>query len=145
LVAGATSIVQGALPKVLTPVANSADEASLNQFMDHYHEILRHNAKLCFELPNHCPALKVAQPKGAMYAMMSIDFNQLDGSMTNDEEFSKQLLQEENLIILPGACFSMPATARLVICPPADILSEAMQRITAFCARHKHVVSSADC
>jgi tyrosine aminotransferase len=89
--------------------------------------------------------LKLRSRRGAMYAMMSIDFNQLDGSMTNDEEFSKQLLQEENLIILPGACFSMPATARLVICPPADILSEAMQRITAFCARHKHVVSSADC
>lgn len=139
LVLGATSIVQGALSAVLTPVPDSEDAKSLAQFHHRYCDNLKENARLCGDLATRCPALKIAKPRGAMYAMISIDFTLLDGSMANDEEFSKQLLAEENLIILPGACFKMAGTARLVICPPAPVLSEAMDRIVSFCHRHRRV------
>ncbi|RYY71798.1 hypothetical protein EON63_21420, partial [archaeon] len=53
--------------------------------------------------------------------------------MSDDADFAGQLLQHENVFLLPGQCFSMPNYVRLVICPPEEILREALERMMAFC------------
>ncbi len=128
--------MQGALPRALTPIQGSADAISLSSFLEKYMTLLRTNAALCVSLLEDCPHVDVLQPKGAMYAMIRINFSLLDGTMEDDAIFSQRLLAEENLIILPGQCFGMPGYARIVTCPPADVLTEALSRVKAFLGRH---------
>lgn len=122
------------MPKLLTPTPE--DAAILQEFSVRYMNILRSNSELCVEMLKECPPIRVVRPKGAMYVMFGIDFAQLDGTMQDDAEFSQKLLQEENLIILPGQCFGMHNFVRLVTCPPSDVLIVALNRIKDFCARH---------
>jgi len=42
---------------------------------------------------------------------------------------------------LPATIFNFPNYIRLVICPPPEKLTEACDRIAAFCARHKAVLN----
>jgi len=67
-------------------------------------------------------------------------------------EFAQKLIDEENVLCLPGECFFKsgfvrigihilsgfvgPAHVVLVISHPADILKEACERMTNFCNRH---------
>ncbi len=54
----------------------------------------------------------------------------------DDLEFSKLLLEEEMVFVLPGKIFKMQDYVRLVVTPPPDKLTEACDRIEAFCKRH---------
>lgn len=140
---GACSLVQAAIPRVITPQPNSADEASLNAFNDHYKEVLRSNAAICMEECAKCPEMTCIQPRGAMYVMVRVEFDRLEG-FADDTDFSAKLLVEENVFVLPGQCFSMPSFFRLVTCAPPEILREAIMRTTDFCARHRKTEVMAD-
>lgn len=133
---GASSLLQAALPHVLSATPGSKDAQSLQQFMDHYMGILSVNGQLCVEEAKSCPELSVIQPKGAMYTMIRIEMDRLEG-ITDDADFARKLLQEENLFILPGACFNMPNFVRLVICPPPEVIQESFARLRSFCARYR--------
>jgi tyrosine aminotransferase len=63
--------------------------------------------------------------------------------------FAQKLIDEENVLCLPGECFFKPAFIRIgnfnprgaffltvVISHPADILKEACDRMIKFCERH---------
>jgi len=63
--------------------------------------------------------------------------------------FAQKLMDEENVLCLPGECFFTPGFVRigmifirksdltfLVISHPEDIIREACDRITEFCQRH---------
>jgi tyrosine aminotransferase len=97
-----------------------------------------------------------------MYAMVKIDIAALK-DIDDDCIFSQKLLQEENLLCLPGIvltislyisisliylsylstylsigqCFGMPNFIRLVTCAPADKITDAFERISIFCQNHK--------
>jgi len=133
---GANTLIQGALPKVLTPSAGSEDSLALSTFHTFYLNLLRENSLLCENVLADCPQVQMIRPKGAMYAMMQVNFDKLDGTMLDDTTFSQVLLREENLIVLPGQCFCMPNYVRLVVCCPSDVLTVALNRIKAFCVRH---------
>lgn len=119
--------------------------------MDHYNSSLKSflagNAEICLEELSNCPYLKVIKPCGALYVMVeilvdSIDFGRMNGSndsVTENKDvlFANCLLQEQNLFILPGKCFDMPNFIRLVICPPPDVLRDALSRLKFFCEEHK--------
>lgn len=76
------------------------------------------------------------QPQGAMYAMIRIRIDRFNETVQNDVDFAKLLLQEENVIVLPGICFGMPNAFRVVFCAPIPVLQEAADRIQQFCLRH---------
>jgi tyrosine aminotransferase len=128
--------VQAAVPRVLTPQPGSKDELSLRSFNAHYSEVLRSNASICMEECAKCPELTCIQPRGAMYVMVRVELDRLVG-FTDDTDFSSRLLMEENVFVLPGQCFNMPSFFRLVTCAPPEILREAIQRATDFCARYR--------
>ena len=134
--AGACSLVQAAIPRVLCPHPGSRDDISLRAFNDHYKELLRSHAAVCMEECARCPELTCIQPNGAMYVMVRVEFDRLYG-FTDDKDFSSRLLTEENVFVLPGQCFSMPNYFRLVTCAPPERLREAIKRTSAFCARYR--------
>jgi aspartate/methionine/tyrosine aminotransferase len=72
------------------------------------------------------------KPKGAMYAMCTIDFNYLSPEVDSSSKFCELLAAEEGLLVLPSECFSATGSFRIVICNPVEVLEEAMDRIQAF-------------
>jgi tyrosine aminotransferase len=60
--------------------------------------------------------------------------------------FAQKLMDEENVLCLPGECFFTPGFVRIgkrpysrsnvVISHPEDIIREACDRINTFCERH---------
>jgi tyrosine aminotransferase len=72
-----------------------------------------------------------------MYTMVQVDISRLDSSIQDDLDFTKLLLKEENVFVLPGRAFgaSIPCF-RVVFCASQDLLRQASERIADFCARH---------
>lgn len=134
---GANSLIQGTLPRILCPPEGSSDHASLKAFNDRYKSILRDNALMVKNAFADTSALTPVVPHGAMYAMIGIEMSQFDPvEIPDDAVFARLLLQEENLFVLPGKCFGLDNFVRLVMCPPAEMLQDACERMKAFCARH---------
>lgn len=137
IVLGANSLIQSAIPRVLTPAAGSEDKLKMDEFKTNYMSVLDANAKLCVSLGETCPELTVIEPDGAMYAMIGIDIASLDDAIDDDASFATQLLTEQNLFVLPGQCFGMKNYIRLVTCCPQEIIQEAFERLVAFCIAHR--------
>ena len=82
-----------------------------------------------------------------MYAMVQININMFDDMITDDVSFMKLLLDEENVVVLPGFAFGLGGdnnadttyVFRVVYCAPEHILIAASQRIASFCHRHKQL------
>jgi tyrosine aminotransferase len=66
-----------------------------------------------------------------MYVMLRVDIDSLAG-IKDDAEFAKQLLVEQNLVVLPGQCFGMRGFVRLITCPTEVTMREAFARIKIF-------------
>lgn len=142
LILGANSVVQACIPRMLTQDSSSADYRALKEFNAAYLNILRTNAELCVSEVEKCnealgvPLLTISKPTGAMYAMIGINMDMLDAEVSDDAEFSRLYLSEENVSLLPGQCFGMLNFIRLVICPSPAIIVDAFERLHAFCKRH---------
>jgi tyrosine aminotransferase len=99
--------------------------------------ILRENAEVVKGAFTDCPAITPVIPHGAMYAMIGINMECFDpADISDDATFASKLLQEENLFLLPGKCFSSDNYVRLVMCCPSEMIEDACGRIKAFCGRH---------
>ena len=68
--------------------------------------------------------------------MVRISVNALVG-IKDDTDFAQQLLQEENLVVLPGACFGIKNFVRILTCPSKDVVSESIDRMNNFCAKRR--------
>ncbi|OQR80670.1 tyrosine aminotransferase [Achlya hypogyna] len=135
LILGANSLVQSAIPAILTPAKGSAEEKSLAAFKKEYYSILEQNATFTLNALRKIRGLKVVVPQGAMYVMCGIDTTILK-DITDDFDFTQKLLSEESVLVLPGQCFGMNNYFRVVFSAPQDKLGEAYDRIATFCARH---------
>lgn len=136
LILGACSLVQRAVPRILTPAPGSADEASLNKFNAFYMDLIRTNSEICLAEAAKVPELTAVRAKGAMYVMVHVDIARLSG-FTDDTDFCARLLMEENVFVLPGQCFGMTNYFRLVTCPPSELMLEAWERLALFCAKYR--------
>lgn len=135
LILGANSLVQSAIPDLLTPAPGSAEEQSLAEFKAHYFSTLEKNSKFTTEALRKIPGLKVVVPQGAMYVMVGVDTNVLTG-IKDDFDFTQKLLDEESVFVLPGQCFGMTNYFRIVFSAPHEVLEDAYARIASFCKRH---------
>jgi tyrosine aminotransferase len=134
LIVGANSVVQACIPSVLTPEKGSNDEKSLIQYGKEYVNLLESNSKASIELSKNCNGLEVIEAQGAMYAMVKVQIDNLTG-VKDDKDFAVQLLNEENLIVLPGSCFGCTNFVRILTCPKQEVIKDAMERMQAFCDR----------
>ena len=72
--------------------------------------------------------LRVVRPGGAMYVMVGIDVDRLEG-INSDVDFAQELLTEECVFVIPGSCFRMNNFFRVVFSAPTEKLEEAYDRI----------------
>mmetsp|Transcript_10947 Transcript_10947/g.30254 ORF Transcript_10947/g.30254 Transcript_10947/m.30254 type:complete len:85 (+) Transcript_10947:2026-2280(+) len=68
-----------------------------------------------------------------MYVIVKVDCRQL--GLSDDTEFARRLLEEENVFVLPGSAFGVPNVFRAVISSPGSVLETASLRIHDFCQR----------
>lgn len=149
LVLGANALVVSALPAILTPAAGSADATALRDFHAATLATLEAQANFVAERLRAIPGLRVVSPQGAMYVMVGLEpdlaatpahathFVDID----DDVSFGTRLLAEENVAVLPGACFRIPQFFRIVFCAPLPVLADACRRIAAFCDRHRRATT----
>ncbi|DBA03226.1 TPA: hypothetical protein N0F65_011585 [Lagenidium giganteum] len=135
LILGANSLVQSAIPELLTPIPNSAASQSLVAFKKQYYEELEQNSAYTTQELSKVPGLHVVVPQGAMYVMVRIDTNALK-DIKDDCDFTQKLLDEESVMVLPGQAFGMTNYFRVVFSAPKEVLGDAYKRIADFCQRH---------
>jgi tyrosine aminotransferase len=131
VVLGASHLPQTAIPALL----DQANDRVLAWKSNLWATLEEQATFVCHEL-NQVPCLRTAKPGGAMYALVSVNMDLLDHSISSDVAFSKALLDEENVFVLPGSCFGVENVFRVVYCAPLPVLKQATDRIRAFCTRH---------
>lgn len=132
VILGASHLAQSVVPALLVP----EDAERLELWKSSLRQTLESQSMvLCGEL-SKCHGLFVLEPQGAMYAIVQIDLSRYVGIAT-DVEFTKLLLEEENVFCLPGTAFGATESCfRVVYCASPEVLKEASQRIFEFCERH---------
>lgn len=131
VILGASHLAQSVIPALLTPTCStelSAWKLNLRQTLE------LHATMLCHEL-SKCHGLTVYPPQGSMYAIVKIHLAKFS-DLQDDVDFTKKLLQEENVFVLPGQAFHYPGVFRVVYCSSPVELLDASRRIANFCQRH---------
>jgi tyrosine aminotransferase len=133
VVLGASHLAQAVLPALL----DGTNEA-VREWRHKLCRTLEEQAGIVRRALADAPGLHLCPSSGAMYIMVRLDLDRFRGSsgISNDVEFCSILLREENVVVLPGACFGAPGYVRIVYCAPPHVLEEAATRLTAFCRRH---------
>jgi tyrosine aminotransferase len=128
LILGPNTIVQGAVVQIFNETPDD--------FYTTLNNTLKEHADYTVERISKIPGLKVIKPRGAMYCMVEIDIEKFKSEeIYDDVTFSKILLREESVFVLPGQCFRMHNFFRIVICPPVPKLKDAYDRLEQFCHR----------
>jgi tyrosine aminotransferase len=127
LILGPNSIAQSVLPDLLLSTPQEYYASSLAE--------LQRNAEFSYERIRSMKGLGAIQPQGAMYMMIKVNVDNLVG-VEDDIEFTRKLLAEQAVSVLPGSCFGLKNYFRIVICAPIDKLTVAFDRIEQFCQEH---------
>ena len=134
IILGASHLAQTAVPALL-----QKDQPDIIQWKRELRQTLEKQSKFLSDMLSSCHGLRVLRAGGAMYTIIRLDVQQFDETIRNDLDFSRALLKEENIFVLPGSCFGMPNVFRTVFCAPIPVLEEATGRMKDFCQRHaKH-------
>mmetsp|Transcript_25546 Transcript_25546/g.33261 ORF Transcript_25546/g.33261 Transcript_25546/m.33261 type:complete len:426 (-) Transcript_25546:253-1530(-) len=133
IILGANTISMGALEEILH--AENDGATALVEFNKNYVGYLEQAASTSVRILSQAKGLKVVEPKGAMYLMVEILTDQFK-DIEDDKVFSLKLLEEEAVFVLPGECFGAKNFFRVVFTAPEEKLSEAYERIVAFCNNH---------
>jgi tyrosine aminotransferase len=130
VVLGASHLAQVAVPALL-----DATNGQVRDWKLHLCRTLEDQAMLVTRALSDAPGLHLCPPAGAMYIMIKLDLDRFS-SVAGDVEFCSLLLQQENVVLLPGSCFGAPGYVRIVYCAPPAVLEEAADRMKAFCVRN---------
>lgn len=144
VILGASHLTQGVIPAVLTP-STRENATKIHEWKGNFISILEEQSTFCFNRINMCHGLSCERSNGAMYAMVKIHIEKFDDAIQNDFDFTKVLLEEQNVVTLPGAVFYGSSNCngqndscyfRIMFCASTAVLDEAFLRIQDFCSRH---------
>ena len=124
-----TSLVQTKLPELFSE--------ALAELQPRMEDIEKRVSLLTEELRD-CPGIKVMSSKGAMYAVLRLDFKQFR-DITSSSQFALKLLEEEHINTLPGSLFGDDSFIRIVSLADAEYYKDFGMRIKEFARRHIHV------
>lgn len=82
------------------------------------------------------PGLDLHTPMGGMFVMIDVSGLSFNGEALDGEAFSRGLLDEQGVSVLPGSCFG-PSGDRYVRCSltePVEALGVALDRLSEYCA-----------
>jgi aspartate/methionine/tyrosine aminotransferase len=129
LTSGASQLAQSAIPKLL-----SSTTPGLVAWKQNLNTTLERQAVFFCTKISLCNGLEPVVPQGTFYALVKIDYSILE---MDDWEFSTRLLEEENLIVLPGSAIGAPRDVfRISFHLPEKSLYVAAHRLSEFCRRH---------
>lgn len=128
IILGPCSVVQAAVPAALfdTP----------QKWYDGLIGTLGRHAEITYDALAAINGLTPVRPQGAMYVMVGIDMKRFPG-FQSEVEFSRELLREQAVMVLPGSVFGIKDYFRVVFTKPEEKLREAYARIAEFCAKHR--------
>lgn len=139
VILGASHLAQSVVPALLSPSSQS-EQDSIHEWKMGLQSTLELQARTVCDGLSKSHGLTVHMPQGAMYAMVTIDTSRFDQSIQDDLDFTKLLLKEENVFVLPGRAFGADSPSftlfRVVFGASVELLREAAERISDFCARH---------
>lgn len=139
VILGASHLAQRAVPVALGYTSPEKREIVKGWRKDII-ERLEHQAFFAANKLKCCHGLSVVTPQGAMYIMVRIHTDKFSDAISDDMSFTKLLLEEENVFVLPGKAFGLDKEnqqfIRVVFCAPEDRLDVAFQRLRVFCERH---------
>jgi len=128
LILGASTLVQGAIEEIF--------KKEPLDYMSNLNKQLENHANYAFERISKMKGLKMIKPYGAMYAMIEIEVDKFNDEIHDDLSFSKLLLKEESVLVLPGICFNYPGFFRIVLVAPEEKLKIAFDRFENFCQKN---------
>ncbi|XP_059301322.1 nicotianamine aminotransferase 1-like [Lycium ferocissimum] len=127
--ANPATIVQGAVPHIL--------EKTTKEFFLNINNVLKEAVDVFYAKVQEIPCFTCPyKPDGAMSVMIKLNLSFLEG-IKDDMDFCTKLAHEESVIILPGMIVGLKNWLRLTFAMEPAILDEGLERIRAFCLRHK--------
>ncbi len=125
-------ICLNATAQIASIAAMQSDGSHLTETMRR----MRQRRDLIHKRLNEIDSISTRLPEAAFYIMPKIDFR---GRWENDTEFVKDVLRGTGVVFVPGSGFGVEYGSghfRSVFLPPPDIITEAMNRLEQFMARH---------
>ena len=91
----------------------------------------------------HSPSLRLKTPRGAMYAFVEVDTEQLPGF--DDQDFALDLLEQKHVLVAPGVSFNVPYKNhfRITNLPDASVLKTVFSRVEELLAAYRAAPRSA--
>jgi len=120
-------LVQFALPKILKEVPDSHFENMKVQ--------LAASSQTAFSRLSSIRGVTPIRSSAAMYMMVRINFEEFS-DITDDVDFCKQLLNEQNCLTFPSKCFFEGGFFRMIICTTNEVINEFGDRLQEFCTAH---------
>lgn len=122
------SLVQAAVPRILAETPES--------HFDNMRNRLKESGKAAFERFSKIPGLIPVQSSAAMYMMVRFDPDYFE-DITDEVDFVKKLLKEQNAFAFPGSCFFAKNMFRVVLCVKPETINAFGDRVETFCKEHK--------
>ncbi|MCK4440733.1 MAG: pyridoxal phosphate-dependent aminotransferase [Sulfurovaceae bacterium] len=102
-------------------------DGSVDKTVEEMRKIFEQRRDEAYELINSIDGLSVIKPDGAFYLFINIK-----GVSNDSMEFSKQLLAQEGVAVVPGIAFGAEGYIRLSFATDIDTIREGIKRIERF-------------
>ena len=104
---------------------------------------LYESRRVIVESVAHSPSLHLKTPRGAMYAFVEVDTEQLPGF--DDQDFALDLLEQKHVLVAPGVSFNVPYKNhfRITNLPDASVLKTVFSRVEELLAAYRAAPRSA--
>ncbi|XP_046843428.1 tyrosine aminotransferase-like isoform X4 [Xenia sp. Carnegie-2017] len=128
VIVGPCSVIQAALPTILSDCPTQFFEKTLN--------LMKKTSNIFYESLSLLPELYPVRSQGAMYMLIGIKVDRLH-SVKDDVDFTQKLMAEQSVFVLPATCFQCPNFFRVVLTCPVEVARVACERIAQFCRDHR--------
>jgi len=102
-------------------------DGSIDKTVEEMRKVFQTRRDEAYELINSIDGLSVIKPDGAFYLFINIK-----GVSNDSMEFSKQLLAQEGVAVVPGIAFGAEGYIRLSFATDIDTIREGIKRIERF-------------
>ncbi|HVB67589.1 MAG TPA: pyridoxal phosphate-dependent aminotransferase [Acetobacteraceae bacterium] len=133
--------MQGQITAGVSSVGQAAAAAALDGPQEGVDEMIaayQRRRDIAVEMLNACPGVQCHKPEGAFYVFPNIagclDTTTPAGrKLGSDEDFTRALLEEAHVALVPGASYGMSPYVRVSTASEESVLVEGCRRIRTFC------------